>query len=92
MKRRRFLQIVAGAALIAQGARAETWTGRAFGADLRITAPGALPLAEIRAEIAAIEATFFVARRQRIDPAECDRPRSGLGADAVRAGGGETRA
>ena len=58
MKRRRFLQIVAGATLIARGARAETWTGQAFGADLRITAPGALPLAEIRAEIAAIEATF----------------------------------
>jgi len=62
MKRRRFLQIVAGAALLGQGARAETWQGQAFGAEITITAPGALPMAEIRAEIAAIEATFSLYR------------------------------
>ena len=58
MKRRRFLQIVAGAALIGRGAEAATWQGRAFGADLSITAAGELPIAAIRAEIAAIEAAF----------------------------------
>ena len=58
MNRRRFLRIVAGAALAGSGARAETWQGRAFGAELSITAAGALPLAAIRAEIAAVEAAF----------------------------------
>lgn len=64
MKRRRFLQIVAagvGAGVLAGRARAEAWQGRAFGADLSITLNGDLApavLAQIRAEIAAIEGTF----------------------------------
>ncbi|PTV97461.1 thiamine biosynthesis lipoprotein [Rhodobacter aestuarii] len=58
MKRRRFLQIVAGAVLAGGAAQASTWQGRAFGADLQITASGDLPLEAIKAEIAAIEATF----------------------------------
>jgi len=58
MKRRRFLQIVAGAAAAPGALAAQGWRGRAFGADLSIRATGALPLAEITAEIAAIEARF----------------------------------
>lgn len=59
MKRRRFLQIAAAA--FATPARASTWTGRAFGADLAITLEGdlaAATLAQVRAEISAIEAVF----------------------------------
>lgn len=65
MKRRRFLQITAAAAFakpaFAKPVRAAAWTGRAFGADLAITLEGNLAadiLALIRAEIAAIDATF----------------------------------
>ena len=58
MKRRRFLQIVAGAALAPGAVAASEWQGRAFGADLSIRATHALPLAEITAEISAIEARF----------------------------------
>lgn len=62
MKRRRFLQIAAAATLAGRAAQAETWRGQAFGADVSITLPGAVPLAEVRREIAAIEATFSLYR------------------------------
>ncbi|WP_330629436.1 FAD:protein FMN transferase [Thioclava sp. FTW29] len=62
MKRRRFLRIVAGMALCGGAVQAQTWQGRAFGADLQITAAGALPLARIREEIAQIEAVFSLFR------------------------------
>lgn len=62
MKRRRFLQIVGATVLAARSAQADTWQGRAFGGDVSIRIEGALPLAEIRAEIEAIEATFSLYR------------------------------
>lgn len=57
MKRRRFLQIATATAL-ARPAAAQGWRGQAFGADLAILTDGPAPMAAIRAEIAAIEATF----------------------------------
>lgn len=62
MKRRRFLQIAAAATLAGRATRAETWHGQAFGADVSIALPGEVPLAEVRREIAAIEATFSLYR------------------------------
>ncbi|MCE5972240.1 FAD:protein FMN transferase [Sinirhodobacter sp. WL0062] len=62
MKRRRFLQIVGATALAGRPALADTWQGQAFGGDVAIRVEGALPLAEVRAEIEAIEATFSLYR------------------------------
>jgi len=66
MKRRRFLQIATAAALAGGRAQAETWRGQAFGADVSITLPGPVPLAEVRREIAAIEATFSLHRASEL--------------------------
>jgi len=62
MKRRRFLQIATMAALSGRAARAETWRGQAFGAEISVTLPGAAPLSAIRDEISQIEATFSLYR------------------------------
>jgi thiamine biosynthesis lipoprotein len=58
MKRRRFLTIIAAAAVAPRAAPAQEWRGEAFGADICLQVDGAAPMAEIRAEIAEIEATF----------------------------------
>lgn len=58
MKRRRFLQIFAASAVVGRAAQAETWRGRAFGADIALTLPGRVPMQAVLAEIAAIEACF----------------------------------
>lgn len=57
MRRRRVLGILAAAAL-ARPATAQDWRGTAFGADVALHVQGEAPMAEILAEIAAIEATF----------------------------------
>lgn len=62
MKRRRFLQIAAASTLAGGRAQADTWRGRAFGAEVSITLPGRLPLPEVQREIAAIEASFSLYR------------------------------
>ncbi|PCD76901.1 FAD:protein FMN transferase [Pseudothioclava arenosa] len=69
MKRRRFLNILAGAvagAMLPAATRASEWRGRAFGAEARIAIRGhAAPaevIASVRAEIARIEAVFSLQR------------------------------
>lgn len=66
MRRRRFLQIVAGAALIPRGAGAQGWQGRAFGADIAISAPGGFDMTPLLREIAATEATFSLHRASEL--------------------------
>lgn len=66
MKRRRFLQIVAAAGLAGRAAQAETWCGRAFGADVAITLPGPAPLAAVQAEISQIDAVFSLFQRSEV--------------------------
>ncbi|MGD9918416.1 MAG: FAD:protein FMN transferase [Paenirhodobacter sp.] len=83
MKRRRFLQIATLAALAGQGARAETWRGQAFGADVAITLPGEVPLARVQREIAEIETVFSLHR-----PSELTRLNAtgrGPGSERMRA-------
>ncbi|MBC7143848.1 MAG: FAD:protein FMN transferase [Thioclava marina] len=66
MKRRRFLQISAVAALAGHPAQATSWQGQAFGAQIGIDIRGAKnighDLNEIQDEIEAIEATFSLHR------------------------------
>lgn len=66
MKRRRFLQICAGAALAGQPATASEWRGEAFGADVSLKLAGEAPMAAVLAEIAAIEASFSLYRDSEI--------------------------
>lgn len=66
MKRRRFLQIAAAASLVGTRTQANTWQGRAFGADVSIQVPGPAPMAEVLAEIAAIEACFSLHRDSEV--------------------------
>lgn len=65
MRRRRFLRILAGAGVgfgagsgTPGAAQALEWRGRAFGSEIALLCETAAPMAEIRAEIAAIEACF----------------------------------
>lgn len=62
MRRRRFLQIVLGAALAGGRAAAGEWRGPAFGADVSIRAGADLDLDPVLAEIARIEAAFSLYR------------------------------
>lgn len=66
MRRRRFLAIVAGAALAGRPVTAREWRGRAFGADVALRVAGEAPMAEILAEIAAIEAAFSLFARSEL--------------------------
>lgn len=66
MKRRRFLQICAGAALTGRPAAASDWRGQAFGADVSLKLAGEVPMAAVLAEIAAIEATFSLYRESEL--------------------------
>ncbi|RWR52412.1 FAD:protein FMN transferase [Sinirhodobacter ferrireducens] len=66
MKRRRFLQICAGAALAGRPAAASDWRGQAFGADVSLRLAGEAPMAAVLAEIAAIEDTFSLYRESEL--------------------------
>lgn len=70
MKRRRFLQISAVAALAGRPAQATSWQGRAFGAQIGIDIRGAKnignDLNELQDEIEAIEATFSLHRTSEL--------------------------